>query len=244
MRGLVLLTCLSISALLPLSACTGAPSPSQSTPQSAALSVAPSRSGAVTFSAADGGTITGHVYGSGPTAVILSNMGDNNPQPWESFAPALAARGYTVLTYRYREPLRTAADDLLAAIGYLKSSKGSTRLALVGASLGGMATAKVGGAAGAAAVVLMACPMTIDGYAFRITEAELAALTGPKLVIVSDGDSIVPPAKTRAIYDQVPGPKDFQSFSGTAHGVQLFATDQREAVQKRLVDFLAAHAAP
>ena len=221
------------SLLVSLSAC-GAPPQAQPQPQQTAV---------VTFRATDGGTVSGRVYGSGTTAVVLSNMGDNDPAPWDGFAPVLAARGYTVLTYRYREPLRTAAADLQAAIGYLRN-KGGKRLALVGASLGGMATAKVAGGAGAAAIVLMACPLTIDGHDFEITDQELAALTGPKLVLASQDDTVVPLAKTREVFDRTPEPKEFATFPSTAHGVKLFATAQGEALQKRLVDFLTINAAP
>ena len=177
------------------------------------------------------------VYGSGTTAVVLSNMGDNDRTPWDGFAPVLAARGCTVLTYRYREPLRTAVEDLQAAIAFVKS-RGATKLALVGASLGGMATAKVAGAAGAAAVVLMACPLAIQENDFRITDQELAALPGPTLVIASERDGIVPFAATRAVYDKAPEPKEFASFPSDAHGVKLFATEHGQALQQRLVDFL------
>jgi len=236
MRGL-LLGCLLVS----LSACAT----EQPQPNAASSLSSPSRSSpaAVTMHAADGGTLTGHIHGSGSTAVVLSNMGDNNPGPWDEFAPILAARGYTVLTYRYRDPLRTAVADLQAAITYLRSKR-STRLALVGASLGGMTSAKVAGAAGAAAVILIACPLDIDGYDFRVTDQELAALTAPKLVIASQDDNIVPFAKTRAVYDRAPQPKEFASYPSTAHGVKLFDTAHREALQKRLLEFLTANAAP
>jgi uncharacterized protein len=226
----LLLTCL---LLLPAACGTDEPSETPS----------PSQLTTVTFPAADGGTLTGRVYGAGSTAVVLSNMGDNDRGPWDGFAPVIAARGYTVLTYRYREPLRTSVADLQAAIAYVKS-KGAARLALVGASMGGMATAKVAGAAGAAAVVLMACPLEIDEYDFRVTEPELAALTGPKLVVASEDDDVVPLADTRAVYDRSPEPKDFATFPSTAHGVRLFATPHREALQSRLVNFLTTNAPP
>ena len=49
---------------------------------------------AVTFNTADNITLEGRLYGEGVTAIILSNMGDNDPAAWDQFAPTLAAHGY------------------------------------------------------------------------------------------------------------------------------------------------------
>src|SRR5262245_60901106 len=62
----------------------------------------------VNFAASDGTQLTGTLYGAGATAVVLSNMGDNDPAPWDAFAPQLADRGYMVLTYKYRYPTNTS----------------------------------------------------------------------------------------------------------------------------------------
>src|SRR5262245_54953390 len=79
----------------------------------------------VTFPTADGIMLTGSRFGAGRTAVVLSNMGDNDPQPWQTFAPLLAARGYLVLTYSYRYPLRTnafTADMAIATVADLRGA--------------------------------------------------------------------------------------------------------------------------
>ncbi len=201
----------------------------------------------VSFSAADGVVLKGRVYGAGATAVVLSNMGDNDVSGWAGFAPALAARGYTVLTYCYSYDTRargfTAADasasvtDLQVAIAYVKQG-GAAKVVLIGASLGAMATAKVAGSAGAAAAVLMAGRLDLSDYGFRVTEQELAALTMPKLVLTSDADATTAPALTREVFDRAPEPKSFHSFPGTAHGVNLFGTEHKADLEKRLIDFV------
>ncbi len=201
----------------------------------------------VSFAAADGVALKGRVYGSGATAVVLSNMGDNNISEWEGFAPALAARGFTVLTYSYRYTggRFTAADakasvtDLLGAIAYARQS-GAAKVVLIGASLGGMATTKVAGSAGATAAVLMASRLDLSDFGFRVTEQELAAMTMPKLVLTSDADSTTAPALTREVYDKAPQPKSFHSFPGTAHGARLFQTEHKADLEKRLIDFVEA----
>ena len=195
-------------------------------------------------------TLKGRVHGAGPTAVVLANMGDNDMSGWDTFAPALAARGFTVLTFSYRYAVGargfSAADaaasvtDLQAAIAYARQH-GATKIVLIGASLGGMATSKVAGATAAAAAVLMASRLDLSDYGFRVSEQELAAMTMPKLVLTSDADSTTAPALTREVFDRAPQPKSFHSFPGTAHGVHLFKTEHRADLEKRLIDFVEAN---
>lgn len=225
---------------------------SVSLPTTTAAPTSPMAARAVTIPTADGATLSGRVYGSGPTAVVLSNMGDNNPAPWDGFAALLAGRGYTVLTYAYRYPTPsrtfTAAmagdtvTDLRAAVDFVRGA-GATRVALVGASLGGMATAKLAGSVGATAMVLVANPADLPDYDFHVTDQELAALTMPKLVIASTGDTTVPAAATRALYDRAPEPKQFHEYPSPAHGVGLFSTEHAADLRQRLTDFVVANAA-
>jgi predicted alpha/beta hydrolase len=65
----------------------------------------------ISFTATDGVRLTGVLYGTGTTAVVLSNMGDNDPKLWHAFAPVLAHRGYLVLTYSYRFPRNASSFD-------------------------------------------------------------------------------------------------------------------------------------
>jgi pimeloyl-ACP methyl ester carboxylesterase len=175
-------------------------------------------------------------------------MGDNDIAGWEGFAPLLAARGYTVLTYSYRYSAGafTSADakasvtDLQGAIAYARQS-GATKIVLIGASLGAMATSKVAGSSAVTAAVLMAGRLDLSDYDFRVTEQEMAAMTMPKLVLTSDGDTTTAPALTRAVFDQAPEPKSFHSFPGPAHGVHLFETENKVDLEKRLIDFVEAN---
>ena len=146
---------IAVLVALTIGGCGSAPltaGAGSTTPSAGATSAAAGRS--VGFAATDGVRLSGRVFGTGTTAVVLSNMGDNDPGPWEHFAPLLAARGYTVLTYSYRYPLDTASftpamaagtvPDLEGAIAYARAG-GAQRLVLVGASLGGITVGKVAG---------------------------------------------------------------------------------------------------
>jgi uncharacterized protein len=218
-----------------------APSPSPATTTTAAEEVS--------FPATDGVALHGRVYGHGTTAVILSNMGDNDPGPWDRFAPLLAARGYTVMTYSFRYPLRTnnftaayaqgTVPDLLGALAYVRAG-GATRTVLIGASLGGITVGNVGARAGAAAVVIISAEQDLSAYGLVVSPAELAALTVPKLFIASEQDTNTPYALTKQFYDNAPEPKQFHAYAGGVHGVGLFATADGDDLRGRLLDFLAA----
>jgi dienelactone hydrolase len=201
----------------------------------------------VTFNATDGVALHGTVYGHGTTVVILSNMGDNDPVPWQGFAPVLAAKGYQVLTYSFRYPLRTNAfvpayaqdtvPDLLGAVAYARQN-GAVRIVLIGASLGGITVGKVGARAGAAAVVIISAEQDLVGYGLAAEPAELAALTVPKLFIASEQDTNTPYAETKQFYDNAPQPKQFHGYPGGVHGVGLFATADGDDLRDRLLDFV------
>ena len=204
----------------------------------------------VDITTADGATLTARVHGSGPTAVVLSNMGDNDPSAWDAFAPLLAERGYTVLTYGYRYPSRTSSftaamaqgtvADLLAVIGFATQG-GASRLVLVGASLGGIAGVKVAASVGAAAVIVLSSPADVAEYGFGVTDQELAALTVPKLVIAARDDRTVPHSATRDLYDRAPPPKQFHDYPSASHGVHLFATTYGDDLRQRIIDFVATN---
>jgi uncharacterized protein len=207
----------------------------------------------VTFKADDGTELHGTLYGEGSTVIVLSNMGDNDPASWEGFAPQLAARGYRVLTYAYRYPKNASdfttlraqqtLDDLRAAIAFVRA-EGAQGLALVGASLGGMVTAKAAADAKPNVVVVLAAPVDLPAFDFRVELDELQALDMPKLFVGSEQDRTVPFAGTQRMYDLAPNPKELQSYPGTAHGTQLFMGASAHDLSQRLIDFVTAHLPP
>jgi dienelactone hydrolase len=214
-----------------------------------APTTSPARTGApqISFPAADGPSVTGRLWGSGTTAVILSNMGDNDPAHWERFAPTLAAKGYTVLTYAYRYPspsrsitaqgARDAVNDLRGAVAFARS-RGAQRVVLIGASLGGMVTAKAAGSLDVAGAAIIAAPGDRPDFEMRIEPAELAAIKAPKLFVASDGDSNVPAAETKKLFDAAPEPKRWQQFTSTAHGTQLLDTALANDFSNLLAEFV------
>jgi hypothetical protein len=236
----------AVSLLLVLAGCASEAGP-KAPPEPTSASTA---GNLVTFSAADGEALEGRVYGTGTTAVVLSNMGDNDPGPWQAFAPLLAERGYLVLSYSFRYPMRTSrfteamalatVPDLLGAVAYVRGL-GATRVILIGASLGGIAVGKVAGPVRADATVVLSSPTGLPAYGLVITPAELAAMPGPKLFVASEDDTNPPYDDTVSYYESVPEPKRFQSFSGSAHGVRLFASEHGDELRQLLLTFVATN---
>ena len=208
----------------------------------------------VSFAAADGEPLSGQWWlgGRGPTVVVMSNMGDNDPDAWNPLLGKLLDHGYPVLTYSFRYP-RTAAPtaeqiaatvtDLQGAVAFAHS-RGATRLVLIGASLGGMATAKVAGTARAVAVVIIASPPDLPEFRFAVEASELAGLTMPKLFASSVDDSVVPLSATQAFYDAAARPKELKTYEGNRHGLQIFDGPQGWVLSQDIAEFLALHAAP
>ncbi len=204
----------------------------------------------VTFTTADGATLHGTLYGSGTTAVIFSTMGAQKQDTWARMAQATANAGYLALTYNFRfwvsetkiqDDLRAyIADDLRAAIAFMRE-QGARQIVLVGASLGGMATAKVAGEAQVAAVIIMAAPLSAKGLTVRVEDAELQKLTMPKLFVSSEHDATVAPAEARRTYDQSPEPKEIYLYPGTTHGTDLFETEYAGDLTQRLLAFIRQH---
>ena len=239
-------TTLGVAALL-MVGCSPAPTAGTGPATPPAASSVASVPPPVSFAAADGTPVSGRLFGSGPTGVVLSNMGDNDPADWEGFAPHLAGERYSVLTYTYRYPARPrtltaematgALDDLLGAAAYLRS-RGATRIVLIGASLGGMVTAKAAKGTRADAVAIIAAPADRPDFDLSVAPADLRAVTGPKLFIASDNDATVAAAETRTIFDRAPEPKTWRSFPGTAHGTQLLDTEQAETFRRTIIEFV------
>jgi esterase/lipase len=205
----------------------------------------------VTFRTSDGATITGELYGSGQTAVIFSMMGNCKPG-WREFAWLTAAQGVMAITYPWRgcrdsgsaneSELRKFVDDARAAISFARE-QGAEKVILAGASLGGLASAKLAIESQASGIVVVAAPARISEWDFEIEAADLNTDI-PKLFITADNDAVVPIAGARELFDLAAEPKEWQTYSGTAHGTDLFEGENREAMTMRILEFILAVAQP
>lgn len=198
----------------------------------------------VTFDTEDGATINGELYGTGRTAVIFSVMGNCKPG-WREFAQLTAAQGYMALTYQWRGCKANSVDQALiqefledtrAAIAFVRE-QGAEKVILVGASLGGCASAKLAVESQASGLVVLASPPSISQWGFEIEPADLNTNI-PKLFITAENDNIVPADSTRALYDLAAEPKEWQTYPGSAHGTDLFEGESATELQQRILEFI------
>jgi pimeloyl-ACP methyl ester carboxylesterase len=198
------------------------------------------------FTATDGAQLSGVLYGQGTRAIILSNEGNNASEPWRPVAQQLAARGFLVLSYSYRQGPENlsglaahALTDLRAAIGFLRA-RGVTRLILIGASLGALIEVKAAATAPCDGLVVISAPM---GYQdVQISDDDLRRLGMPKLFVTS-ADNQPFASATLHMFDVAPPPKDKRMYPGDAHGLSLFTGGSGPALLMAVFDFVD-HNAP
>jgi alpha/beta superfamily hydrolase len=203
------------------------------------------------FMTDDGGRIHAQLYGTGARGVVLAHGGQFNKESWNPQARALADAGFRVLALDFRgygdsigpgqqDPISAPLHlDVLAAVRYLRAA-GATSVAVVGASLGGMA-------AGDAA--RHANPGEIDRIVFLASGTTLQEGTAPPipvrtLFIVArddaDGAGTLRLPGIRADYDRATEPKRLIVIGGSAHAQALFAAPEAEDVLAEILEFLSA----
>lgn len=199
----------------------------------------------ISFDTPDGVTIKGELYGSGDTAVIFSVMGNCDPG-WREFAQLTAAQGLTALTYLWRgcrengsvdeAEIQIFVDDLRGAIAFMRA-RGAQKIILVGASLGGCASAKLTVESQADGLVVVASPPEIEQWGFAIETGDMDSDI-PKLFITAKEDDTVPVEATQELFNLASEPKEWKTYPGTAHGTELFDTQHKDEFQKTILEFI------
>jgi alpha-beta hydrolase superfamily lysophospholipase len=183
--------------------------------------------------------------------VIFSVMGSCKPG-WREFAWLTAAQGLMALTYQWRdcgpsgptdeaELIQNFVNDARGAINFVRA-QGAEEIILAGASLGGLASAKLAIESEATGIIVFASPLQIPGWDFEIEAAELNTNI-PKLFLTAENDRVVSLNSSRALYDLAADPKQWQTYPGNAHGTDLFETEIGDEVQLRILDFILETAA-
>ena len=202
----------------------------------------------VTFETPDGASLKGDLYGSGKTAVIFSMMGDCDPG-WTELAQLTAAQGLMALTYPWRDcgpagPISEAklvsnfVNDARGAIDFVRG-QGAENVILAGASLGGIASAKLAAESNASGLIVFASPPKIPNHDFVIEASDLD-VDIPKLFITADQDLVVPAGETRKMYEMAAAPREWQTYPGAAHGTDLFETESGQQARDRILAFILA----
>jgi alpha-beta hydrolase superfamily lysophospholipase len=216
----------------------------------------------VRFAAADGTSLDGVMVGSGTAGVVLAHEYPNDLCGFWPFADYLAKRGLRAFAIDLRCFGRSACpqgdasgrviDDIAAAVAELRR-RGVTRVALVGASMGGAAVLIAGTRVQppVAAVVSLSGetdPTSLVGGIPLNAGAAVRQLAVPTMLVVATNDSYVSVVETRAMYQAVKtGDKRLEVLSGAfdgRHGWQLLndpAGGEFTSVAAKVAAFLTAH---
>ncbi|VFQ42807.1 alpha/beta fold hydrolase [Desulfoluna butyratoxydans] len=182
-------------------------------------------------------SVSGSLYGSGTTAVILSNMDTNDQREWEPVVEALASGPHMVVTYDYPGFSLDQSHILEAVISHV-ASMGATRFLLAGASRGGVASLKVASRRPhdekIVGVAALSAPIEHEGSVFYTAE-ELKAIAVPKLLVNSEGDDGA--ADNHRMLTLFNAPKTLAIYPGDGHGTQIF-DEHKEAAVEALVSFI------
>jgi pimeloyl-ACP methyl ester carboxylesterase len=179
---------------------------------------------------------------------VLAHGGRFNKESWKDQAQALVKAGFRVLAIDFRgygesrgpgqaDPLSAPLHlDVLAAVRYLKRT-GAGSVSIVGASMGGTASAQASVEASAGEIDRLAL---IASGAIKNPEQ----MKGRKLFITArddfSGDNKIPRLpKIRDQYERTSGPKELVLLDGSAHAQALFATDQAERLMREILRFLS-----
>ena len=195
----------------------------------------------VSFSTEDGVLLSGHVFGEGNKAVILSHMDTGDQSNWWPFARTLRDKGYNVLTYDFRgfrdSPGEIALDsshkDLNAAVDYFVDQNVS-QIVLIGAGIGGTASLRVGNHSAVVGVVtLSSSPIfgTLD-----IVD-DLPEIKAPKMFLAAEEDTFN--VRSMDVFLQMSvDPKEKHVLKGTEQGTNMLLGPSGPSVKGLIIDFL------
>jgi len=217
----------------------------------------------VRFSAADGTSLNGVLVGSGTAGVVLVHQSspDDLCGFWP-FAHYLAGQGMRAFAIDLRcfgrsacpdgEAAGRVIDDVAAAAAELRR-RGVTRVAVVGASMGGSAALIAGTRvqpplAGVVSLSGETDPTDLVGGIPLNAGAAVRRLTAPTMLVVATNDQYVSVEETRRMYrDAATRDKQLlalsKGFDGR-HGVELLtdpATGRFTSVAAQVATFLTAH---
>ncbi len=198
----------------------------------------------VSFTTEDGITLSGHLFGSGTSGVVLAHMYPGDQTSWYPTAERLAQEGYLVLTFDFRgygdsqgtKQIDLIDRDLTAAIRELGDA-GATKVALVGASMGGtaglIAASRTPAPVPIAGVATLSAPVEFKG----LSAAEaVPKLTVPLLFLAAEDDAGADGA--RELQELAGSGAELELVPGDEHGTELLEGPHADEVWELLSSFL------
>jgi pimeloyl-ACP methyl ester carboxylesterase len=227
-----------IAAVLVFRITLAIPSAAQTTPSAAGTPIE--------LKTADGMTLGGHLYGSGSIGVILAHQYNGNQQDWTDFAMILTTHGYQALTFDFRGfpesgPIAHVPDsivDLKAAYDFMSAR--SSRLFIVGASMGSDAAILLAAQHPVAGLILLSTPIEFQGVNVYDADAQVKA---PMLFIEATGDPFVG-GQSEILYKHATAPKWLKIYSGNEHGAEMLRGSHAVEVRNLMLQFIVDHSRP
>ena len=196
----------------------------------------------------DGETLQADLYGALPSrrAAILVHGQQWDASGWRDVAQRVAARGVPALalnlrgydgssgkTNAYAPPAPwSPVADLRAAKALLRD-RGVREVALVGASMGGHAILASSFEADVESIVSVSAPVT------AVPDELSRRITGRKLFVCADRDSLGAAPHVLRCFDVVATPKMLLLFGGKEHSRGMFAAPYGDEAVDAIVDFVA-----
>jgi pimeloyl-ACP methyl ester carboxylesterase len=212
----------------------------------------PADSREITFDSADGVALAGRLFGpqEGSAGVVLAHMYPADQSSWYAFADRLAGEGYRVLTFDFRgycpggdagcsEGEKRIPDiwqDVLGAMDALRS-EGVSRIALIGASMGGTASLVAASKEGedVEAIVTLSAPTSFEGLVAG--PETVSQLTGAKLFIAGHADTDAAEA-VQVLYGQALQPKRPLILTTEDHGTDILTGNQAGIASTEILSWL------
>ena len=187
-------------------------------------------------------TLQADLYGSLPArrAAILCHGQSWDATGWREIGPKFAERGVPALAINFRgfdgstgktTPTSTLAD-LAAAKRWLKE-QGVAQLALVGASMGGHAVL------GSSFDRDIECVVSISAPVQAVDDALSRKVSGRKLFICADEDSMGAAPHVLRTFDHCDSPKTLLMFGAKEHSIGMFHAPYGSEVIAAMLDFVA-----
>lgn len=197
----------------------------------------------VTFRTEDGFLLEGTIFGSGDKGVVLAHMFPADQSSWFEFARRLvdSKGGFTVLSFNFRGYGASQGDkdisvidrDVRAAVRFLKDRKAS-RVALVGASMGGTACVIAAATAPVDAIVTLSAPVEFMGLD---ASTHLISVAAPKLFIAAKDDREAAEAAGLLHRGSAP-PRDIHIAVGSGHGTDLLEGSKGDEIAAIVIEFV------
>ncbi|TME97071.1 MAG: alpha/beta hydrolase [Chloroflexi bacterium] len=196
-------------------------------------------------------TLQADLYGELPArrAAILVHGQNWDGSGWREVAPRFASRGVPALalnlrgyddstgkTNRYRPDKPWSAVTDLRATKALLRARGAEEIALVGASMGGYAVLASSWERDVECVVSISAPVR------AITDEMSGRVSGRKLYVCADRDTLGAAAHVLASFAALERPKTLVMFGGKEHSRAMFAAPYGDEAVGAIVEFVCRRA--